>query len=166
MTIGEFWTTVEQLQKINEILKIKLQKCENACRNLAEFLNSQRRLPEAFFLVSRLDSKDPKECKSCRSRQELSYEYPNSYEYSVFTCKNRLRYRRERASQSLPKNSQKLETKLEQNRINIDICATTAIVAKIGGNSWGRAWLARMQGRSQRFRITLMLPSQKINYCK
>ena len=44
-----------------------------------------------------------KACKSCRSRQELSNEY------SVFTCKLRLRYSRERASESLPKISQKLE---------------------------------------------------------
>ena len=36
-----------------------------------------------------------KVCRSCRSRQELSNEY------SVFTCKNRLRYSREWASQSL-----------------------------------------------------------------
>ena len=44
-----------------------------------------------------------KACQSCRSRQELSNEY------IVFTCKIRLRYSRERASQSLPKISQKLE---------------------------------------------------------
>ena len=33
------------------------------------------RLPEALFMVSRLDSKAAKVCKSCRSRQELSNEY-------------------------------------------------------------------------------------------
>ena len=63
------------------------------------------RLPEALFTVSRLESKAAKACKSCRSRQELSNEY------LVFTCKIRLRYSRERASQRLPKDSssQKLE---------------------------------------------------------
>ena len=43
-------------------------------------------------------------CKSCRSRQALSNEY------LLFTCKIWRRYSRERASQSLPKMSQKLET--------------------------------------------------------
>ena len=33
------------------------------------------RLPEALFMVFLLDSKGAKECKSCRSRQELSNEY-------------------------------------------------------------------------------------------
>ena len=46
-------------------------------------------------------------CKSCRSRQGLSNEY------LVFTCKIRRRYSRERASQSLPQNSQQLEKKSE-----------------------------------------------------
>ena len=32
-------------------------------------------MPEALFLVLRLDSKDAKVCKSCRSRKELSNEY-------------------------------------------------------------------------------------------
>ena len=49
-------------------------------------------------------------CKSCRSRQELSNEY------LLFTCKNRLRCSRERASQSLPKNSQQLEKSLKKHR--------------------------------------------------
>ena len=34
----------------------------------------------------------------------------------VFTCKNRCRYSRERASQSLPKNSQQSDKKLEQTQ--------------------------------------------------
>ena len=38
---------------------------------------------------------DSQVCKSCRSRQELSHEY------LLFARKNRLRYSRERASQSL-----------------------------------------------------------------
>ena len=44
-----------------------------------------------------------KVCESCRSRQERSNEYLvifSSY-YVVCTCKNRLRYSRERASQRL-----------------------------------------------------------------
>ena len=32
-------------------------------------------MPEAFFLVFRLESQGAKACKSCRSRQELSNEY-------------------------------------------------------------------------------------------
>ena len=47
--------------------------------------------------VFRRDSKGAKMCKSCRSRQELSDEYV------LFSCKKLLRYSRERASQSLPK---------------------------------------------------------------
>ena len=47
-------------------------------------------------------------CKSCRSRQEPSNEY------LAFTCTIWRRYSRERASQSLPKISQKLEKQLEQ----------------------------------------------------
>ena len=53
--------------------------------------------------------------KSCRSRQELSNEY------LVFACKIRLRYSRERASQSLPKLifSQTLEKKVRTNIGNL-----------------------------------------------
>ena len=61
------------------------------------------RLPEALFMIFLLDSKGAKACKSCKSRQELSNEY------LVFTYKIWLRYSRERASQSLPKISKKLE---------------------------------------------------------
>ena len=54
-----------------------------------------------------LDSKDAKvfNSVSCKSLQELSNEY------LVFTCKIWRRYSRERASQSLPKNSQKVRKK-------------------------------------------------------
>ena len=55
-----------------------------------------------------------KACQSCRSRQELSNEY------LVFTCKIRLRYSRERASQSLPKIRQKLEKKLEPSKVHTE----------------------------------------------
>ena len=47
--------------------QIGFQRCKSGCR-----------LPDAFFIVFRLeslDSKGAKACKSCRSRQELSYEY-------------------------------------------------------------------------------------------
>ena len=54
-----------------------------------------------------LDSKGVKACKSCRSRQELSNE--------LFTCKIRLRYSRERASQRLPEISQKVRLRLRNN---------------------------------------------------
>ena len=71
------------------------------------------RLPEALFMVLLLDSKGAKACKSCRSRQELSNEY------FVFTYKMWLRYSRERASQSLPKISQKfnLEKMIKKHRM-------------------------------------------------
>ena len=51
-----------------------------------------------------------KVCKSCRSRQELSNK-----NFVQFSCKHRLRYSRERASQSLPKNKQQLEQKVRTN---------------------------------------------------
>ena len=50
---------------MNEIVKMKLQKCENVLRNLAEFLNAERNW---IF-------KGAKMCKPCRSRQGLSNEY-------------------------------------------------------------------------------------------
>ena len=37
--------------------------------------SSGGRLPEAFFMVFRLESQGAEVCKSCRSRQELSNEY-------------------------------------------------------------------------------------------
>ena len=70
--------------------------------------SSGGRLPEALFMVFQLDSRGAKACKSCTSRQELSNGY------FLFSCKIRLRYSRERASQSLPKISQKLEERLEK----------------------------------------------------
>ena len=70
------------------------------------------RLPEAFFLVFRLEAQGAKACKSCRSRQELSNEY------LVFTCKIRLRYSRERASQSLPTIGQKISWPKVRIKIN------------------------------------------------
>ena len=48
----------------------------------------------------------------CRSRRELSNEY------LLFTRKTRHRYSRERASQSFPEISQKLEQKLEQTEVD------------------------------------------------
>ena len=77
-------------------MRIQLQKCESVRRNLAEFWNAGR-------MVFLLDSKGAKVCKSCRSHQELSNEY------LVITWKHWRRYSRERASQSLPEISQKLE---------------------------------------------------------
>ena len=73
--------------------------------------SSGGRLPEAFFLVLRFESQVAKMYKSCRSRQELSKKY------FVFTCKCWRRYSRERASQSLPK----ISRKLEKNRENIEL---------------------------------------------
>ena len=60
----------------------------------------------------RSDSKIAEVCKSCRSRQELSDEYV------LFSFKKWLRYSRERASQSLPTNSQQLG-KNDKNRTNV-----------------------------------------------
>ena len=64
-------------------------------------------------------------CKSCRSRQELSFfsffrrSAPAGGDWGdftrVFICKTWRRYSRERATQSLPKNSQQLEKKLEKS---------------------------------------------------
>ena len=67
-------------------------------------------MPEAFFMVFLLDSKDAQVCKSCRSRQELSNQY------LLVNFKIWRRYSRERASQSLPKISQKLDKKFEKHR--------------------------------------------------
>ena len=93
-----------ELQKqTNNIFRIIFQNCETVWRNLAKIWMRS----DAKVFVFHLDSKDAKVCKSSRSRQELSNEY------LVFFFKNRRRYRRERASQSLPKNSQKLENTLE-----------------------------------------------------
>ena len=89
INVGEFWITSA---KISEILKIGLQKCKP--------------IDEIWLNVSIRGG--AKVCTSCRSRQEFSNEY------LVFTRKNRFRYSRERASQSLPKSSQKLEKKLEK----------------------------------------------------
>ena len=67
-----------------------------------------------------------KVCKSCRSRQEPSNEY------LAFTCTIWRRYSRERASQSLPIISQKLENKV---RINIGLAALRAAVRSEGGRA-------------------------------
>ena len=64
-------------------------------------------------------------CKSCRSRQELSNEY------LVFTCKIRLRYSRERASQSLPKLA-KSQNKVRKN-IGSDVCLNLVAGEMAGG---------------------------------
>ena len=56
--------------------------------------SSGGRLPEALFMVFRLESKGAKVCKSCRSRQELSKAY---FILEIFTCKIWRRYSRERA---------------------------------------------------------------------
>ena len=61
--------------------------------------SSGGRLPEALFLVFRLESQGANQCKSCRSRQELFEQDPYSNE--SLPAKNRRRYSRERASQSL-----------------------------------------------------------------
>ena len=57
--------------------------------------SSGGRLPEALFMVYRLESQGTEVCKYCRFRQELANE---SF---LFFCKIRLRYSRERASHSL-----------------------------------------------------------------
>ena len=105
----------QQFYKTNELLKIKLQTCENVWRNLAEFLNAERCKSVSFSIFFPTESIpsvvlfSPKthKCKSCRSRQELSNFFSN--DYLVFICKIWRRYSRERASQSLPKMSQTLE---------------------------------------------------------
>ena len=64
-----------------------MQECEDVCRNLADFWIRN---------VAKV-------CKSYGSRQALSLEC------FVFFCKDRLRYSREKASQSWPKISKALE---------------------------------------------------------
>ena len=70
-------------------------------------------MPEQLFIVSRLESKGANVCKSCRSRQKLSNQY------SLSTCKNRLRYSQERASQSLPNISQQLGKSSNEHRLRL-----------------------------------------------
>ena len=95
-------------------MRIRLQTYANMRNCLTKF----SRIFEcgAVFL---LDSKGPKMCKSCRSRQELS----NEYSLANFG----VTYSRERASQSLPKISQKLE--------NIFALATDFFF-KVGPRGW------------------------------
>ena len=87
------WIMDSFLEKISEIFRIKLQKCE-------------KKFDEIWLIFWMLSGAEV--CKSCRSRQELSNEY------LVFTCNISRRYSREQASQSLPNISQKLENKLEE----------------------------------------------------
>ena len=90
---------------------MKLQNSENVWRILAESLNAER-CKSVLFMVFQLDSEGAQLCKSCRSRQELSSEY---LLFSIYLQNlASIQPRRERASQSLPKISQKLEQKLEQ----------------------------------------------------
>ena len=55
----------------------------------------------------------------CVNLVDLVKSFQTSIYYLVFTCKCRLRYSRELASQSLPTISQQLEKKLEKHRLNI-----------------------------------------------
>ena len=65
--------------KISETLKMKLWECEEFDQNLVEILNAER----------------------CEKRVHL-VDLVKSFQFKqIFTCKIRLRYSRERASQSL-----------------------------------------------------------------
>ena len=77
---------------------VKMQKCENVRRYLAKFLNAERWF---FYWIQKVQ----KYVHLGISRQELSNAY------LLIACKFWRRYSRERASQSLPKISQKLEKK-------------------------------------------------------
>ena len=72
-----------------------------------------------------------KVCKSCRSRQELSNEY------LVFACKNRLRYSRERASQSLPKINQQLN---KHSKFDESCCTNSEIRSRFDVNQSCGPW--------------------------
>ena len=74
----------------------KWQKCVLEMNCLKQFILeiAKKKLDE--FPLKYCGLSVGKVCKSCRSRQELSND--PSFE-RVFTCKNRLRYSRERASQ-------------------------------------------------------------------
>ena len=65
--------------------------------NFGSFLQKTHKCTSVLF------SQKTHKCTSCRSRQELSHDC------LIFTCKHRLRYSRERGSQSSPNMSQKLE---------------------------------------------------------
>ena len=52
-----------------------LLRCGLMVSSPEPWASSGGRLPEALFLVFRLESQGAKACKSCRSRQELSNEY-------------------------------------------------------------------------------------------
>ena len=93
-------------------------------------------------MVFLLDSKIAKVCKSCRSRQELSNEY------LVFTCKIWRRYSRERASQSLPKISQKLGKKRPQKvRKNVGLSDSSQELETVPISPIGRS-IQESQARS------------------
>ena len=91
--IGAFWIRIAKHKQIFENKTVNLRKCLTKFSRIVE--------------CGAVDSKGANVRTSCRSRQELSSEY------LLFTCKIWRRYSRERASRSLPKNSQKLEKKLE-----------------------------------------------------
>ena len=82
-------------------------------------------------MVSRLESQGAKVCKSCRSRQELSNEY------LVFTRKNRRRYSREWAAQSLPKGS----NKVNQSKIAPAVARGGTSAAGAGARERQRRWV-------------------------
>ena len=76
---------------------------------LSGWIQKVQKCTSESFSISVLFSQKTHKCKSFSSRQELSNKY------LVFTCKIWRRYSRERASQSLPKISQRLEKKIEKN---------------------------------------------------
>ena len=57
------------------LLSASLLRCGLKVSSPEPCASSGGRLPEAFFLVFRLESQGAKACKSYRSRQELSNEY-------------------------------------------------------------------------------------------
>ena len=88
-----------------------MQKCENVSRNLVEFVNAER----SKKCVLNFGSFLPKDARV--NLVDIVKSFSNeiaiqtSINFSIFTCKNRRPYSRERASQNLPKISPKLKEK-------------------------------------------------------
>ena len=82
--IANMWNTLTNLAELlnselctffSLLLPASLLRCSLMVSSPEPWASSGGRLPEALFLVFRLESQAAKVCKSCSSRQELSNEY-------------------------------------------------------------------------------------------
>ena len=94
-----FWEMSRNSAKKSSKSTVKMANLLTEMMENAKFwkvnIHSESEKCRRTFSLKCWDRSGAKVCTSCRSRQELSHER------LVFTCKNRLRYSRERASQSL-----------------------------------------------------------------